>query len=53
VQLAFTARVPLQVVLEPKSPAFVPVMDVELIVSVDVPVFVRIETWGFDDVPVV
>jgi hypothetical protein len=53
VQLAFTAKVAPQVELSPKSPAFVPVMDVELIVSVDVPVFVRMATCGFELVPVV
>jgi hypothetical protein len=53
VQAAFGASAPPQVVLEPKSPAFVPVMLVPLIVSDAFPVLVTITTCGFEDVAVV
>ena len=52
-QLAFTAKVAPQVELCPKSPEFVPVMEVAEMLSVAVPVFVRMATWGFELVPVV
>ena len=47
------ASVPPHVVLEPKSPAFVPVMVVPEMVRVLVPVLVRITTIGLEDVPTV
>ena len=47
------ASVPPHVVLEPKSPALVPVIVVPEIVRVLVPVLVRITTIGLEDVPTV
>ena len=53
VQEAFTARDPLHVVENPKSPGFEPPIVAVLTVSDAVPVFVRITTCGFDCVPTV
>ena len=52
-QAAPAARLPPHVVLEPKSPALVPVIEVEEMVSEAVPVLVRITTIGLEDVPTV
>jgi hypothetical protein len=52
-QAAPAASVPPHVVLEPKSPALVPVIEVEEMVSEAVPVLVKITTCAFDCVPTV
>jgi len=53
VQAAPAASDPPHVVDEPKSPELVPVIEVELIVKLAVPVLVRITTIGLDEVPTV
>ena len=52
-QAAPAASEPPHVVELPKSPEFVPVIEVEEIVRLAVPVLVKISTIGLEDVPTV
>src|ERR1022692_3394679 len=52
-QLPFGRTEPLQLLLWPKSPLFVPVILIEVMVRLMLPVFVRVVTFGWLVIPTV